>query len=30
MVVNPPDPPDIHSVIEQLDSAVEQVPDWLW
>ncbi len=30
MVVNPPDPPDIHSVIEQLDLAVEQVPDWLW
>jgi hypothetical protein len=28
--VNTPDPPDIPSVIEQLDSAVEHVPDWLW
>lgn len=33
MVAYPPEPPDIHSVIEQLDSAVEQlpdVPDWFW
>ncbi len=31
--INPPDPPDIHSLIEQLGSAVEQGPevaDWLW
>ncbi len=29
MVVNPPELPDIHLVLEQLDSAVEHVPDWL-
>ncbi len=28
--VTPPDLPNIHSVIEQLDSAVGHVPDWLW
>ncbi len=31
MVVDFPNPSDIHSVIEQLHSAVEQhIPDWLW
>ena len=31
--MNPPNPPDIHSVIEHLGSVVEylpDVPDWLW
>jgi hypothetical protein len=30
MLVNPPGPPDIHSLIKPLDLAVEHVPDWLW
>ncbi len=33
MVVNPPDPPDIHSFMEQFNSVaghLPDMPDWFW